>query len=94
MDTTTGTIRVRGTLKNADRASPPDSLPAYEFPDGEPYEAVLVPERAIGVDQGQKYVLVVNDKNVVESRPIEVGTQQGPNARRQERCCRRRLGHH
>src|SRR4029079_2533335 len=48
-----------------------------KVPDGEPYDAVLVPERAIGVDQGQKYVLAVNDKNVVEMRPLEAGSQQG-----------------
>ncbi len=77
VDTTTGTVRVRGTLKNADHTLTPGFFARVRVPDGDPYDAVLVPERSIGVDQGQKYVLVVNDKNVVESHPIEVGTQQG-----------------
>ena len=43
---------------------------------GEFDKALLVPQIAIGTDQGVKYLLVVNDKNVVEYRPIEVGPQQ------------------
>ena len=34
---------------------------------------MLVTERAIDTDQGQKIVYVVNDKNEVLSRPIRVG---------------------
>jgi RND family efflux transporter MFP subunit len=77
VDPTTGTIRVRGTLANTDHVLTPGFFARVRVPDGDPYEAVMVPDRAIGVDQGQKYVLVVNDKNVVESRPIETGSQQG-----------------
>ena len=73
----TGTMQVRAVLENSDHVLTPGFFARVRVPDGDPYTAVLVPERAIGVDQGQKYVLVVNDKNVVESRPIEAGTQQG-----------------
>ena len=34
---------------------------------------MLVPDRAIGTDQGQKYLLAVNDKNVVEYRAVKMG---------------------
>jgi multidrug efflux pump subunit AcrA (membrane-fusion protein) len=34
---------------------------------------MLVPERAVGTDQGQKYLLAVNDKNVVEYRAVKLG---------------------
>lgn len=77
IDATTGTLRVRGVLENKDRAITSGFFSRIRIPDGDAYKAILVPERAIGVDQGQKYVLVVNDKNVVEARPIEAGTQQG-----------------
>ena len=40
---------------------------------GEPKPTVLVTERAIGTDQGRKYVLVVNDKNAVEYREVQLG---------------------
>lgn len=77
VDPTTGTVRVRGILENADSALVPGFFARVRIPDGEPYQAVLVSDRSIGVDQGQKYVLVVNDKNVVEMRPIETGSQHG-----------------
>ncbi len=77
VDPATGTIKVRGELPNANRMITPGFFSRVRVPDGAAYQAVLVPERSIGVDQGQKYVLVVNDKNVVELRPIETGSQQG-----------------
>jgi multidrug efflux system membrane fusion protein len=39
--------------------------------------SALVAERAIGTDQNRKFVFVVNDKNVAEYRPIQLGTQVG-----------------
>ena len=45
---------------------------------GEPYKALLVAERALAAtDQGQKYVLVVDDKNVVQYRPVTPGKLEG-----------------
>ena len=77
VDATTGTIKVRGILKNENRAIAPGFFARVRVPDADPYQAVLVPERSIGVDQGQKYVFTVNDKGVVELRTIETGSQQG-----------------
>jgi RND family efflux transporter MFP subunit len=77
VDPATGTIRVRAVLPNPKREIAAGSFCRVEVPDGEPYRAILVPDRAIGVDQGQKYVLVVNDKNVVEYRSIEAGSKHG-----------------
>ena len=34
-----------------------------------------MPERALGVDQGGRYLLVVNNENVVEQRPVKVGAR-------------------
>jgi multidrug efflux pump subunit AcrA (membrane-fusion protein) len=34
---------------------------------------VLVPDRAIATDQGQKMLFIVNDKNEVVARPISAG---------------------
>ena len=41
----------------------------------EPQPRLLVNERAIAADQRGQYVLVVNDKQVVERRPVELGIQ-------------------
>jgi multidrug efflux system membrane fusion protein len=35
--------------------------------------ALLISERAVGTDQDAKYLLVVNDQNVVEYRPVKLG---------------------
>ena len=40
-----------------------------------PHKALLVSDRAIGSDQGPKYVLVVNDQNVVEHRVVTTGLE-------------------
>jgi len=77
VDASTGTVKVRGLLNNPDYALVPGFFARVRVPDGKPYEAVMIPDRAIGVDQGQKYVLAVNDKDVVEMRPIETGAQHG-----------------
>jgi multidrug efflux pump subunit AcrA (membrane-fusion protein) len=39
--------------------------------------ALLVPDTAIGSDQGGRYVLVVNKDNVVEQRKVEAGQLVG-----------------
>ena len=43
------------------------------LPIGPPHQALLVPDRAIDDDQGRKVLRVVNEKNQVVSRPIQVG---------------------
>jgi RND family efflux transporter MFP subunit len=69
----TGTIQVRGVFANANRLFTPGLFARVRISIGDKYQAVLVPERAIGTDQGQKYLLAVNDKNVVEYRAVKMG---------------------
>lgn len=82
VDRSTGTIQVRGVfpnpiiLKDAPRLLKPGLFVRIRLPLGEPYQALLVPQAALGTDQGKKYLLVVNDKNVAEYRPITPGPQQ------------------
>lgn len=73
VDPQTGTIRVRGVFANAKGILTPGLFARIRIPVGDKYQAVLVPDRAIGTDQGQKYVLVVNEKNVVEYRAVKLG---------------------
>jgi RND family efflux transporter MFP subunit len=73
VDPQTGTIRVRGVFANANRVFTPGLFARVRVPVGDKYQAVLVPDRAIGTDQGQKYLLAVNDKNVVEYRAVKMG---------------------
>jgi multidrug efflux pump subunit AcrA (membrane-fusion protein) len=45
-------------------------------PIGRPHQALLVSERALDTDQGQKILFVVNDKNEVASRAVKLGALQ------------------
>jgi RND family efflux transporter MFP subunit len=70
VDPSTGTLAVRGTLSNADRALLPGYFVRIRIP-SKPSPALLVPDIALGSDQAGRYVLVVNKDNVVEQRKIE-----------------------
>jgi RND family efflux transporter MFP subunit len=73
VDSDTGTWRLRGRFDNRDRALSPGLFAHIRLPVGRPYKAVLVCEQALGTDQGQKFVYVVDDQGQVSSRRIKVG---------------------
>jgi membrane fusion protein, multidrug efflux system len=77
VDPATSTIHVRGVLPNKDRRLTPGLFARVRVPVSEKYKALLVTDRALGTDQGQKYLLVVNDQNKVEFRPVTPGRQEG-----------------
>ncbi|MBL8829423.1 MAG: efflux RND transporter periplasmic adaptor subunit [Planctomycetaceae bacterium] len=76
LDPTTGTIKVRAVLDNDEHVFTPGMFARVKLPFGDPHSALLVPSRAIGVDQGQRFVLVVNAENVVEVRPVTLGMEE------------------
>jgi RND family efflux transporter MFP subunit len=69
----TGTLRLRGVFPNKDDTLGTGYFVRIRVPIGFPHKAVLVTDRAIDTDQGQKVVYVVNDKNEVVSRPVSLG---------------------
>jgi RND family efflux transporter MFP subunit len=69
----TGTLAVRGVLPNANRVLLPGYFVRVRVPLDQVPGALLVPDVALGSDQGGRYVLVVNKENVVEQRKVEVG---------------------
>jgi RND family efflux transporter MFP subunit len=69
----TGTLRARGVFSNNDEALSPGFFARVRVPVGPPHKALLVTDRALDNDQGQKIVYVVNDKKEVVSRPIRAG---------------------
>ncbi|MBR1219590.1 efflux RND transporter periplasmic adaptor subunit [Bradyrhizobium sp. U87765 SZCCT0131] len=73
----TGTLTVRGILPNADRALLPGYFVRVRVPLSETPDSLLVPDVALGSDQGGRYVLVVNKDNVVEQRKVETGPVLG-----------------
>jgi RND family efflux transporter MFP subunit len=69
----TGTLRVRGRFSNQAEALLPGFFARVRVPIGTPHRALLVSDRALDSDQGQKIVYVVNDNSEVVTRPIRAG---------------------
>jgi RND family efflux transporter MFP subunit len=68
----TGTMQVRGIFKNANKSLLPGYFVRVRVP-MRPIQALLVPEVALGSDQGGRYLLVVNADNTVEQRKVQIG---------------------
>jgi RND family efflux transporter MFP subunit len=73
----TGTNRVRGVFPNKDGSLTPGQFARVRLPVGEKYKGLLVTDQAIGIDQGQKYLLIVNSQNKAEYRPVMPGRLDG-----------------
>jgi RND family efflux transporter MFP subunit len=69
----TGTAMRRGIFPNPGRQIIPGMDVRIQANVGDAKPRVLVEDRAIGSDQRGDYMLVVNDKNVVEYRPVKLG---------------------
>jgi multidrug efflux system membrane fusion protein len=73
VDTATGTLRVRGVFSNPDRVLQPGFFARVRVPGSAPYPALLIPDLAIGSDQDQKFVFVVDGQNTVQFVPVKLG---------------------
>jgi RND family efflux transporter MFP subunit len=70
----TGTLTARGLFENPKATLLPGYFVRVRVPVERQPNALLVPDTALGADQGGRYLLVVNKDNVVEQRRVEVGT--------------------
>lgn len=77
VNASTGTLPARAVLQNPDRVLLPGYFVRVRIPVDQAANALLVPDAAIGTDQGGRYVLVVNKDNVVEQHKVEVGPLSG-----------------
>jgi membrane fusion protein (multidrug efflux system) len=73
VDRGTGTIQIRGVFENTAGLILPGMFVRIRIPFHEQLNALLVPERALGVDQVGDYLLVVGKDDTVEYRPVEAG---------------------
>jgi RND family efflux transporter MFP subunit len=74
---TTGTLQLRGIFPNPDRTILPGLFVRVRVPALQQRDALLVPGDAVSFDQQGEFVLVVNDKNIVERRGVKSGPQVG-----------------
>jgi RND family efflux transporter MFP subunit len=69
----TGTLAVRGLVPNDKRVLLPGYFVRVRVPFSQEKNALLVPDTALGSDQGGRYLLVANADNVVEQRKVQIG---------------------
>jgi RND family efflux transporter MFP subunit len=75
VDPSTGTFKARGVLDNASGLLMPGVFVRVRIPLGDGAALPLVPERAIGSDQSNKYLLAVDDQDIVQYRLVELGVR-------------------
>lgn len=73
IDPNTGTLRVRAIFPNPNNFLTPGMFAEVRLPGSIPHEAVLIPDIAVGTDQSETYVYVVNGAKKIERRDIELG---------------------
>ena len=72
-----GTLKVRARLANASGRLLADSVVKVSFQFGGPERHTMVPELAIGTDQGSRSVLIVSPAGELEQRPVTIGAKSG-----------------
>ena len=77
IDRSSGTIRGRAVFGNSDGIFTPGMFGRIRVPGSPPYTALLIPDAAIGSEQARKFVLVVDDGNVVRQRYVTIGQLDG-----------------
>jgi membrane fusion protein, multidrug efflux system len=73
LDPDTGTLRVRGVFSNPERVLEPGFFVRARVPGSAKYPALLIPDQAVGTDQSQKFLLLVDASNVVQYAPVTLG---------------------
>lgn len=81
VSSSTGTLTLRGSFANPANASGkrllrPGMFVKVQLPVRKPSSKLLVSERALGTDQGRKFVMVVDEQNTVKSVPVTTGPLQ------------------
>jgi membrane fusion protein, multidrug efflux system len=81
VDPKTGAIAVRGVFANPRPAGgvallSPGMSVRVRLPIGAPHAALLLPDRAVVMDRGRAFVFVVNAKDALERRSVQLGPQQ------------------
>jgi len=81
IDRSTGTIRGRAVFANPNNIFTPGMFARVRVPGSPSYEALLVPDAAIGTEQARKFVLTVNADNTVVPKYVTLGQTTADNLR-------------
>ena len=72
-DQATGTVRARALIGNERQLFLPGVFGRVQLLGSAPYEAVMLPDEAIGTDQSHRFVYALNGENVPEQKRVELG---------------------
>jgi RND family efflux transporter MFP subunit len=75
IDPATGTLRVRAVVENPTGLLSPGLFVRLRYPIGKEEPSMVIPEASLASDQGNPFVFVINDKHIVEARPVVLGPQ-------------------
>jgi RND family efflux transporter MFP subunit len=81
IDRSSGTIRMRAVLANADGAVTPGTFGRVRIATSDPYDALLLPDAAILTDQSRKIVMTVAEDGTVIPKPVVAGPLAGDGLR-------------
>ena len=73
IDRSTGTIRGRAQFDNSDGLFTPGMFARVQVPASAPYQALLVPDAAIGTEQVRKFVYVVDQDGIARQHFVTLG---------------------
>ena len=72
-NSSTGSLQVRARFHNEDGFLMPGAFVRVRVAGAPKHQAALISDRAVGTDQGQKFVLLVDQNRTVQARPVELG---------------------
>ncbi|MGE0707368.1 MAG: efflux RND transporter periplasmic adaptor subunit [Planctomycetota bacterium] len=73
LDERTGTLRGRALVSERDPRLLPGVFVRLRLPAGPPRRVVLVPDEAVGADQTERFVWVLDDQDQVSPRRVQLG---------------------
>ena len=73
IDNATGTLRARAVFENKGLSLSPGVFVKIRLAGSAPFNAVMLPDRALQADQSDRFVYVVGKDNVVQQRPVTPG---------------------
>ena len=80
VDQGTATLTARASVPNPEGTLTPGLFVRVRVTSARPYEAILVSEQAIGTNQKERFVYVLDSQNVAHRQKVVLGSKQG-NAR-------------
>jgi len=81
IERSTGTIRGRAVFSNPNAVFTPGMFARVRVPGSSPYDALLVPDAAIGTEQARRFVIVIDAQDIARPKYVTLGQLTSDNLR-------------